>query len=156
MKSALAVGDETRPRLEDNVLFYKKLTAVVMLLAMGCSGERTTAPEADEESNGPGGIVAGALQVSVRESTLGLKNQTEFKVGYVVVEKHMAIIAMMAPCVPGQCSELVQGAERVIAFRDIAGYTPASTEAMVYWWKWVPGPSGLEAVGFTGTSVKLK
>jgi hypothetical protein len=133
---------------------YKSLAVTGVIAAMACSGG-TTAPRVVDD-NGGNGIVAGSLQISVKAPALHLKNQTEYKVGYLVVEKGMAVVAMIPPCNPGQCNELVQGAERAIAFADIPGFTAASKEATVYWWKWVPGASGLEVSGFTSVSVRLQ
>jgi len=124
-----------------------------VVAAIGCSSDKNAAPTANDP-NGSGGIVAGSLQVSAKAPTLSLKNQTEFKVGYLVVGQNVMTVASVPPCT--NCAELKQGEAVSIPYASITGYSTGMPMARVIWWKWVPGARGLEVSGLTEVGVELK
>lgn len=113
------------------------LASALFLSACASEGDPTTAPTPAPNS----GIVAGTLEARVSGRTLTLRNTTEFVVGYMAVDKNQMVIALYPPC--GQrCPMLRQGESVVVDFSGIGGYTPASREANVMWWKYVLRPDG--------------
>ncbi len=89
------------------------------------------------------GIGAGTLEARVDRATqtLSLRNSTEFEVGYMVIEKDMATIALMPPC-GNSCPILVQGASVTVKYSNIGGYTPQSKEGRVLWWTYKRNADG--------------
>lgn len=120
---------------------------VASSLAIGIVGGATACSSpsvADTPTPSPAptqGIVAGTLQVSAARPTLTLRNTTEFVVGYMVIEKDMATVALFPPC-GDKCPTIVQGASASVAYGEIAGYTDKSSEAIVMWWTYVPDRDG--------------
>lgn len=117
-------------------------SALVACTLTACSN----APSATEDSTAPSpnqGIVAGTLEAKSDRSaqTITLRNTTEFEVGYMVVEKDMAIIALMPPC-GSTCPILVQGASASIKYTSIGGYTPQAKDARVLWWTYKRNADG--------------
>lgn len=124
--------------------FSTKLTTPTMLASAlflsACASEPnpTTAPTPNA---GTPGIIAGTLEARAARPVLTLRNTTEFTVGYMVVDKDQMTVALYPPC--GQnCPTLVQGASATVNFSAISGYTSASTEAVVMWWKYVRRADG--------------
>ncbi len=132
--------------------------AAAALLALAACG-RDPAAATPQDPNAPGGgqgIVAGTLQVTVANRALVLKNQTEFPVGYLAIEANQAIVAMIPPCVGDACKKLVQGEQVTIPYAQISGYTNGAREAIVLWWKYVPGRDGQPVVNqMESTKVRL-
>ena len=113
------------------------------LLLSACAAEKVpaTAPSTTNGNDGGNGIVAGTLEARAVRPTLTLRNTTEFVVGYMVVDKDQAVVALYPPC--GQnCPTLVQGASAAIPYTAIGGYTAASREANVMWWKYIRRADG--------------
>lgn len=124
------------------------LAACAALLA-ACG--RDDAPTAPQLPNANQGIIAGTLQVSAAKPVLTLRNTTEFVVGYMVVDKDQATIALYPPC-GDNCPKIVQGASATVNYSAISGYTPASREATVMWWKYVPRNGSLQPEGGVQTT----
>lgn len=98
------------------------------------------------------GIVAGTLEVKAARPTLTLRNTTESVVGYMIVDKDMAVVALFPPC-GAQCPTLVQGAQTTVPYGNIGGYTSRSTEAIVMWWTYIRASDGtLQATGGVNTT----
>lgn len=124
-----------------------------VILALAACAPESTAPSAEDDRPGHG-IVAGTLEASVVNGKVRLKNQTEHVVGYLVVDKNTAIVAMLPPCSGSGCKTLVQGGEAAISFTEIGGYVPGeSREAIVYWWSYLPGPGGTTTVDRMNSSI---
>lgn len=117
--------------------------------AAACSDDDIASPADPNPSNG---IIAGTLQVTAARPNLTLRNTTELIVGYMVVDKDMATVALFPPC--GQnCPTIVQGASANVTYSAINGYTSASTEAIVMWWTYQRQADGsLRAVGAVNTT----
>lgn len=117
--------------------------AALLLATAACSSEgKLAAPKPPTE-----GIVAGTLQVTAANSTLTLRNSTEFIVGYMVVDKDQMVIALFPPC-GANCPTLAQGASVTVNYANISGYTSKSTEANVMWWTYARAADGsLQAQG---------
>lgn len=118
---------------------YKTIISALLLTVF--AGCRTDSLRPTDPEPRPGqSIIAGTLEAQVNKATksLVLKNGTEFVVGYLVVEKDIATVALFPPC-GANCTKLVQGQSRTINFSEIVGYTPQATEARVMWWTYAPG-----------------
>lgn len=125
------------------------LVGALLFGATACSTDDIAAP-ADPNPNH--GFVAGTLQVTAARPNLTLRNTTELIVGYMVIDKDMATVALFPPC--GQtCPTIVQGASANVLYSAINGYTSASTEAIVMWWTYQRQADGsLRAVGAVNTT----
>lgn len=125
-------------RLAHSFRISLALAGSLLLAACSRDTEPATAPSTN---NGTPGIVAGTLEAHAARPTLTLRNTTEFIVGYMVVDKDQAVIALYPPC--GQnCPTLRQGESVALPYTAIGGYTPQSTEAMVMWWKYTRRADG--------------
>jgi hypothetical protein len=127
--------------------------AAAVLVATACSSDAAVPAAPDEQNENPGdGIWAGTVQAEVANRRVVLKNQTERPVGYLVLEKNMAIVAMFPPCT-SNCTTLAQGGETSIRYEDIPGYSAVAREAIVYWWMY--GPDGRAEGGMSSVVVRL-
>ncbi len=124
--------------------FSTKLTAPTMLasaLFLSACASETSLSTAPTQNTGNNGIVAGTLEAKAARPTLTLRNTTEFVVGYMVVDNDQAVVALYPPC--GQnCPTLRQGESVALNYASIGGYTAASREAHVMWWKYVRRADG--------------
>jgi hypothetical protein len=64
---------------------------------------------------------------------------------YLVVERRTAALINFALCVDPQCLSVAPDSTVSVPYREITGYRPGSREAVVYWWRAVPGPTGPRA-----------
>jgi hypothetical protein len=123
------------------------LTAIATLAVLGCrtDGVHATNPVPLDNTQG---IIAGTLhaEVNKEEKRLTLRNSTEFVVGYLVVEKDIATVALFPPC-GNNCSRIAQGQSRSMSFAEIVGYTPGAREIRVMWWTYAPGGDGSQPQG---------
>ena len=131
-------------RLSHSLPMTLALAGSLLLAACGKDSEPVTAPNSN--TNNPGntntpGIIAGTLEARAARPTLTLRNTTEFIVGYLVVDKDQAVVALYPPCLHN-CQTLQQGASATLNYSAIHGYTPQSTEAIVMWWKYVRRADG--------------
>lgn len=128
--------------------------AVLGALLSGCTDSPTSSAVDVPRDNQ--GIVAGTLNVSVARPVITLRNTTEFVVGYLIVDKDMATVALFPPCTT-QCPTIVPGASATVNYSAIAGYTTRSTEAIVMWWKFRRNADGsLTAIeGVNSTKITL-
>ncbi len=111
----------------------------LVLLTTACGADApSAAPALSHEQQG---LVAGMITAVAQRSHVTLRNSTEFAIGYRVVDKDQAIIMLYPPCTL-DCKTLVQGATVEIPYSAIDGYTPRSTQAIVLYWTYVPGPDG--------------
>ncbi|HYW33099.1 MAG TPA: hypothetical protein VE869_16480 [Gemmatimonas sp.] len=139
----------------------KLMTPTVLASAMllsACTTEKvpTATPNPNGNNSGNNGIIAGTLEARAARPTLTLRNTTEFMVGYMVVDKDQATIALYPPC--GQnCPTLKQGESVGVSYTAISGYTATSREARVMWWKYIRRADGSMAPdgGVQTTIVRL-
>lgn len=124
------------PRLAPTIFIASALFA-----GCGSDADQPAAPPAPSAPAPSQGIVAGTLEASAARPNLVLRNTTEFVVGYMVVDKDQMVIALYPPC-NDRCPQLVQGASVSIPYSAIGGYTAASREAVVMWWKYVRRADG--------------
>lgn len=133
-----------------NPLRSLAVLTVATLVSGGCAGSGASSDSTAPRENQ--GIVAGTLSATASGKTLTLRNGTEFIVGYMVVTKDVAVIAMFPPC-SSNCSTLAQGATVGVPFDKISGYNDKTTEAIVMWWKYQRNADGtltaIEAVNST-------
>ena len=62
-------------------------------------------------------------------------------IDFVEVSEDQMVVALYPPC-NDSCPQLVQGASVTVPFSAISGYTAASREAVVMWWKYVRRADG--------------
>lgn len=75
---------------------------------------------------------------------------------YVVVERKTADIVNFVLCIDQPACRSVGPDSTVrVPYREITAYRPGSKEAVVYWWRAVPGPSGPRADSVRSTVTKL-
>ena len=129
-------------------------SAFLAAAASACSSPTpAAAPDSpnDAPADGNRGIVAGTLEATAKRPTITLRNTTEFVVGYLIVEKHQAVIALYPPC-NTKCATLVQGATATVSYKDIAGYSDTATTATLMWWTYTRAADGtLQATGAINT-----
>lgn len=129
----------------------RAVMAALVLVAGACA--RDGAEPAAPETETPGsGLWEGMIEAQAVRDSVTLKNQTERTVGYVVLEKNMAMVAMFPPCT-SDCRTLVPGASASVAVADIPGVEPTSREVVVYWWSY--DRAGVPMGGMSSTVVAL-
>jgi hypothetical protein len=130
--------------------------ATLALLSAACANEPAS-PESPLQNGTPTGIVAGTLEVTANGGTVKLRNTTEQQVGYMVVDRNQAVVAMYPPC-GINCPVVVQGATAQVAYSQIGGYTSTSTHAYVLWWRYTLRADGTRAAEgpVQSTLVQLK
>ncbi len=133
-----------------NPLRSLAVLTLATLVSGGCSGGSASSDSTAPRENQ--GIVAGTVSATASGKTLTLRNSTEFIVGYMVVTRDVAVIAMFPPCA-SNCTTLAQGATVAVPFDKISGYSDKTTEAIVMWWKYQRNADGtltaIEAVNST-------
>lgn len=112
--------------------FIRAAVAALAVVVSACSSDRAEPAAPETPGNG---LWEGMVEAQFIRDSLTLKNQTERTVGYVVLDKDMAMVAMFPPCT-SDCRTLVPGASASIALTDIAGVEPDSREVMVHWWSY--------------------
>lgn len=126
------------------------LVAAIVASA-GCAGD--PAAPGDEQGMPGQGLWEGKVDALVADGRVTLKNGTEWVIGYLVVEKDMAIVAMFPPCT-SNCTTLVQGGEATVRYEDIPGYSSEAREAIVYWWRY--GTDGRPMGAMASETVRLQ
>ncbi len=84
-----------------------------------------------------------AVAVSAADSAIHLSNRGSFSIGFFPVEAGESALILWAPCgpdIPG-CLILRPGADTSISYSTVSGYYAGAKEALVYWWRLVPGPA---------------
>lgn len=127
----------SRLRLRPTIL-ASALVAGSLLAACG-GADAVAAP--DEENVPNQGIVAGTLEARAARPTVTLRNTTEFVVGYMIIDKDQATVALFPPC-NQSCPLLRQGESVAVPYTAISGYTSSSREAIVMWWKYTRSADG--------------
>ena len=126
-------------RLATSIPTSFALAATLLISACGKDSETlATGPDSPGENHG---IVAGTLDAKATRPVLTLRNTTEFVVGYMVVEKNMAVVALFPPC-GNNCPTIRQGESVALNYSAIAGYTPQAREATVMWWTYARRADG--------------
>jgi hypothetical protein len=72
-----------------------------------------------------------------------LNNAAPHPTFYLVVERETAALIDFALCIDqSQCRSVGPGSTVRVPYREITGYHAGGKEAVVYWWRAVPGPMG--------------
>ena len=83
----------------------------------------------------PTGITSGELAVRAAPPGLELTNHSSAPVYSFAIDRGAAAYTDWAPCTnPTACSAIGVGATSSVPYAQIAGYSTASKEAIVYWW----------------------
>lgn len=127
------------------------VAALIATAGCGSDAPNPASPDTNQETPGQG-LWEGKVDAVVADGRVVVTNGTERVIGYLVMEKDVAIVAIFPPCTTN-CKTLVQGGEVAVRYEDIAGYTPAAREAIVYWWMY--GPDGRPEGGTSSVVVRL-
>jgi hypothetical protein len=85
-----------------------------------------------------------------------LRNANEKPTFYLIVERETAAVIDFVTCVEGPgCRSVAPGATVRIPYPEITGYRPNRKEAIVFWWRSVPGPTGPRADGLRNIVIDL-
>ncbi|HXI94827.1 MAG TPA: hypothetical protein VNG04_01765 [Candidatus Acidoferrum sp.] len=105
----------------------------------------------------PTGTGSTGLLVRAAPPVLDLTNQTAAPIYSFVIDRGAAAYTDWAPCTnPAACSSIKAGATSSLTYAQIAGYSSASTEAIVYWWHLVPdGTNGFRPDSVRGVVTSL-
>jgi hypothetical protein len=84
------------------------------------------------------------IQATGREVVLN--NAAPRPTFYLIVERETAALIDFALCVgQPECRSVGSGSIVRVPYSEITGYHAGSQQAIVYWWRAVPGPSGPRA-----------
>lgn len=87
----------------------------------------------------PTSLIEGRLAVQATPPVLRLTNQSRAFVYSFATERGAAARINWDPCTdPARCAGLAPGATTALPYTQIASYTPAAREAIVYWWHLIP------------------
>lgn len=94
------------------------------------------------------------IQATGREVVLS--NATAQPTFYLVVERQTAALIDFATCVQQpECQSVGAGSTVRVPYGEITGYRVGSKEAIVYWWRAVPSPTGARADSLRSTVTEL-
>jgi len=110
----------------------RPLLATVLLLGAAC--------------NSPAGPL-NPLRIVAQSDTLRLENVSDEAVFYLVIERQTAALIDWAPCVRSSCPSLAPRAQTTVPYSTIGGDAPGRTEAIVWWWRAVPGAADAPVPG---------
>jgi len=82
------------------------------------------------------------VEVLSTRPQLTLRNNSAFRVGYLVTDAEMMTIALFPPTGPDGPT-LERGESIVLPYAAIDGYTEGTTHALVSWWTYVLGADGV-------------
>ena len=108
------------------------LVSIALCLVLGCASP--TAP------------TSGQLTVRAAPPLLELTNHSPAAIYTFSIERGAAAFTDWAPCNdPTNCAAIGIGQSATMPYSQIAAYTSAAREAIVYWWHLIPGgPAGFQ------------
>ena len=109
------------------------LAVAVVVLAVGC----------EAPSRPPTSVSGGVLTATAAEGLLWLRNASSQAVNYFVLARDAAPLIDWVPCAGPTCPAIPARDSVSKPYSDIAGYSPATTEAIVYWWHSVSDVPGI-------------
>ena len=94
----------------------------------------------------PLGPTGGQLTVRAAHPVLELINHSPAAIYTFPIERSAAAYTDWAPCTnPTSCAGIGVGQSATLPYGQIAAYTTAAREAIVYWWHLIPGgPTGFQ------------
>jgi hypothetical protein len=92
----------------------------------------------------------GPLLVTARPPSLRLNNRSDSPLYYFIVERESSALVDWIVCALPSCPGVEPHSEKSIPYSQIVGYRDGEREAIVYWWRIVPVPSG----GFRADSIR--
>jgi hypothetical protein len=99
----------------------------------------------------PTTLIEGRLAVQATPPVLQLTNQSPAPVYSFATERGAAAKSNWAACTdPARCAGLAPGTTTALPYTQIASYTPAAREAIVYWWHLIPATG----MGFRPDSIR--
>jgi len=113
---------------------YRPLLATVLLLGAACHSPA-------------GPATFGPLRIVAQNGALHVENVSDEAVFYFVYERQAAALINWAPCVNRSCPSLAPRAQTTVPYSTIGGYAPGRTEAIVWWWRAVPGAADAPVPG---------
>ena len=109
-----------------------RLALAAVVLAVGC----------EAPSRPPTSVSDGVLTASATASVLRLHNASSAAVNYFVLARDAAPLIDWAPCAGPACPAIPAGGSVSLPYSQIAGYSAATTEAIVWWWHSVSDGTG--------------
>ena len=118
-----------------------KLAAVLAIALASCGDPAVPAVEAISFP------LADQVGAQLLETGVLIQNPGDEAIRYFAVERQFAARINWAPCTTRPTCPQAQARTAVLVdYTSVAGWTSASEEALVYWWRLVAGPTGeLEA-----------
>ena len=129
-----AVGTPTQVYSHDSTRMKRPLLAALFVLGAACHSPA-------------GPATLGPLKLVAQDGALHLENVSDEPVFYFVYERQSAALINWAPCVSRSCPSLEPRAQASVPYSTIGGYAPGRTEAIVWWWRAVPGPADAPVPG---------
>jgi hypothetical protein len=115
---------------------------VILMAALACGDPTSTTQD--------------QLTIQTTGQDVVLSNASEKPTFYFIVERGTAAVLDFTTCVEGPgCRSVASGATVRIPYRQITGYGPDRKEAIVFWWRSVPSPTGPRADGLRNIIVEL-
>ncbi len=108
------------------------LAVAAVVLAVGC----------ETPSRPPASVSNGVVTASAAAGGLRLRNASSEAVNYFVLARDAAPLIDWAACAGPSCPAIAAHDSVSVPYSDIAGYSSASTEAIVYWWHSVSHGAG--------------
>lgn len=109
-----------------------KLALAAVVLAVGC----------EAPSRPPTLVSDGVLTASAAAGVLRLQNASSEAVNYFVLARDAAPLIDWAPCAGPTCAAIPAGGSVSLPYSAIAGYSSATSEALVWWWHSVSDGAG--------------
>ncbi len=117
------------------------LLPAVLAALVACGPANQPTPPSVERA--PAAADSLLLDATVSRGRLLLANRDTAVLYFTVFERRFTAVVNWRPCaVPDTCRGVRPGATREIALDSIPGYGPEAEEAVVYWWRLVPGREG--------------
>lgn len=147
-----AAGSWSSPNVSADVTGFEKgrhsmqsgqLSLLVILTVVLACGDPVSVPE-DE------------FTIRATGQELILTNDAAAPTFYLIVERETAALFDFATCVDVPvCPPVGSKAIVRVPYRDVIGYRPGRTEAIVYWWRSAPSPDGPQVDSVRTTVMEL-
>ncbi len=104
---------------------------------------------------GPTSVTEDDFTIGTTGHEVVLRNGAGGPTFYRIIERETAAVLDFVTCVLPHCPHVAPSATVRVRYGSISGYRPHRREAIVYWWRSVPSPSGPQADGLRITVIEL-
>jgi hypothetical protein len=108
------------------------LALAVVVLVVGC----------EAPSRPPTSVSGGVLTVTAAAGVLRLRNGSQEAVNDFLLARDAVPLVDWLPCAGPACPAVPSGDSVSVPYVQVAGYSPATTEAIVWWWHSVSDGAG--------------